>query len=116
MTPSSDIFVEDVPASLQRWTYDALCMVCWSMLGAWAVESYPDAEDYLTESVTIRNVTYCNSAGTVFSGYADDGRIWYMKKKIMEGHDVDHAQVLVFLYPKSEQNEVTEFINIVKNW
>lgn len=116
MTPSTDIFVDDVPGTFQRWTYDDLCMACWPDLGAWAVDEYPKAGCYLTEDVHVKNVTYRNSRGTVFSGYATDGRIWYMKKKILVGEVVDHASLLILIYPKAMQDDVKPFIDIVKNW
>ena len=67
-TPSTDIYVEDVATSFQRWTYDEVCMAYWPLLGAWAVDEYPDTNCYLTEDVKIENVTYHNGNGTVFSG------------------------------------------------
>lgn len=63
-----------------------------------------------------KNVTYRNSRGTVFSGYATDDRIWYMKKKILVGEVVDHASLLILIYPKAMQDDVKPFIDIVKNW
>ena len=115
-TPSTDIFVDDVPATFQRWTYDDVCIACWPQLGSWAVTDYPAAKHNLTKDVLIRNVTYSNSAGTVFSGYASDGRIWYMKKKTLSGREVDNAKVLVLIYPKSKQTDVKPLIDVVKGW
>lgn len=116
MMASSPIFVDDVPADMQKWTYGGICVACWPMLGAWAVMEYPDSGNYLTEDVMVRNVTYANGVGIVFSGYTDDGRIWYMKKRILDGGDVTHAAALVLIYPKENKDEVNPLINIVKKW
>lgn len=116
MTPSTDIFVEDVPASFQRWTYDDICVACWPDLGSWAVTDYPTPSQYLTEDVLINNVTYQSGSNTIFSGYTNDGRIWYMKKKISSGRAVDNVKSLVLIYPKSKQTDIKRLIDVVKGW
>ena len=116
MTPSSEIWVDEVPGSLYRWNYKDVCLACWPLLGAWAVGEYPEKDSYLTEDVHVKSITYRNGDGTVFSGYASDGRIWYMKKKLTRGAEVTHAKILVLLYPKAMQSEVTKLIEVVKGW
>ena len=116
MTPSSEIWVDEVPGSLYRWNYEDVCLACWPLLGAWAVGEYPEKDSYLTEDVHVKSITYRNGDGTVFSGYASDGRIWYMKKKLTRGAEVTHAKILVLLYPKAMQSEVTKLIEVVKGW
>ena len=116
MTPSNEIWVDDVPGSLYRWDYEDVCLACWPLLGTWAVIEYPETSSYLTEDVHVKNITYHNSNGTVFSGYATDGRIWYMKKKLTKGGEVTHAKILVLLYPKAMQSDVEKLIEVVKGW
>ena len=116
MTPSSEIWLDEVPASLYRWNYEDVCLVCWPLLGTWAVTDYPDTDSYLTEDMHVKSITYRNGDGTVFSGYATDGRIWYMKKKLAKGGEVTHAKILVLLYPKAMQSDVTKLIEVVKGW
>ena len=116
MTPSSEIWVDDVPASLDRWNYDDVCLAFWPLLGTWAVIEYPETGSYLTEDVHVKSITYRNSDDTVFSGYATDGRIWYMKKKLTQGGEVTHAKILVLLYPKAMQSDMTKLIEVVKGW
>lgn len=116
MTPSSEIWVDEVPGALYRWNYEDVCLACWPLLGAWAVTDYPDTDSYLTEDVHVKNITYQNGDGTIFSGYATDGRIWYMKKKLTKGGEVTHAKILVLLYPKAMQSDVTKLIEVVKAW
>ena len=116
MTPSSEIWVDEVPASLYRWNYEDVCLVCWPLLGAWAVGEYPEKDSYLTEDVHVKSITYRNGDDSVFSGYASDGRIWYMKKKLTKGGEVIHAKILVLLYPKTMQSDVEKLIEVVKGW
>lgn len=116
MTPSTDIFVENVPASFQRWTYDDICVSCWPYLGSWAISDYPTPNQYLTEDVLIKSVTYQSGSKTIFSGYTNDGRIWYMKKKLISGRAVDNIKSLVLIYPKSKQAEIKSMIDVVKGW
>lgn len=116
MTPSTPIFVDDMPGELQQWTFDDICVVCWPSLGAWAVTDYPAVGQYLTEDVLIKSVTYHNPQGTIYSGYATDGRAWYMKKKILEGSSVDHASALILICPKDKQDDAEAFVNIVRKW
>ena len=73
-------------------------------------------ESYLTEDVHVKSITYRNGDDSVFSGYASDGRIWYMKKKLTKGGEVIHAKILVLLYPKAMQSDVEKLIEVVKRW
>ena len=52
----------------------------------------------------------------MYSGYATDGRIWYMKKKLTKGGEVTHAKILVLLYPKTMRSDVAKLIEVVKGW
>ena len=116
MTPSNEIWVDDVPGALYRWNYEDVCLACWPLLGAWAVGEYPEKGSYLTENVHVKSITYRNGDDSVFSGYASDGRIWYMKKKLTKGGEVTHAKILVLLYPKAMQSDVEKLIEVVKGW
>ena len=116
MTPSSEIWLEEVPGSVYRWTYEDVCLAYWPMLGAWAVTDYPDTDSYLTEDVHVKSITYRSGDDSVFSGYATDDRIWYMKKKLTKGGEVTHAKILVLLYPKAMQSDVKKLIEVVKAW
>jgi hypothetical protein len=116
MTPSSEIWLDEVPGTLYRWNYEDVCLVCWPLLGAWAVGEYPEKDSYLTEDVHVKSITYRNGDDSVFSGYASDGRIWYMKKKLTKGGEVIHAKILVLLYPKAMQSDVEKLIEVVKGW
>ena len=116
MTPSSEIWLDEVPGTLYRWNYEDVCLACWPLLGAWAVGEYPEKDSYLTEDVKVANVTYRGGNGEIFSGNTTDGRIWYMKKKLTKGGEVIHAKILVLLYPKSMQSDVEKLIEVVKRW
>ena len=116
MTPSSEIWLDEVPGTLYRWNYEDVCLACWPLLGAWAVGEYPEKDSYLTEDVKVTNVTYRGGNGEIFSGNTTDGRIWYMKKKLTKGGEVTHAKILVLLYPTAMQSDVEKLIEVVKGW
>lgn len=116
MAESPEVFVDDIPASVNKWSYNDVTMACWPMIGAWAVDDFPAIGSYLTEKVTIKNITYKNSKGSIFSGYTNDDRIWYMHKCLVHGQDVTHVKALAVIYPKSKQANIKKLINVVKNW
>ena len=116
MAPSPEVFVDDIPASVNKWDYRDVTMACWPMIGAWAVEDFPVIGSNLTEKVTIKSITYKNGKGSIFSGYTNDDRIWYMHKCLVHGQSVTHVKALVVIYPKSKQSGVKKLINVVKNW
>ena len=71
MTPSSEIWVDDVPANVYRWDYEDFCLAVWPMLGAWAVTDYPAQDAYLTESVHVKR-----SGGSRFCPGTDPGALF----------------------------------------
>lgn len=86
-------------------------------MGNWAVDEYPKVGKPVAPDVEIKDVTYRNSNGTLFSGHTIDGRVWYMKKRILDKGVVPHASALVCVYPKSRFPKVEkELVEIVKNW
>lgn len=116
MTASPEVFVDDIPASVNKWEYKDVTMACWPMIGAWAVDDFPAVGSYLTEKVTIKSITYKNGKGSIFSGYTNDDRIWYLHKYLVHGQAVTHVKALVVIYPKTKQAKVKKLINVVKNW
>ena len=116
MTESPEVFVDDIPASVNKWVYQDVTMACWPMLGTWAVDNFPAIGSYLTENVTIKSITYKNSKGSIFSGYTNDDRIWYLHKCFIYGQAVTHVKALVVIYPSSKQTSMKKLINVVKNW
>lgn len=115
MYGGDELFIEDVPASVITWSVDDVTLCYWPGMGAWAVTDYPDQEMFVSANTQIKNVTYSSRTG-VYSGYTTDGRIWYMKKHLIEGREVVHADALVVIYPKEKQGEVSSLIDMVKGW
>ena len=115
MYGGDELFVDEVPASVITWSIDDVTLCYWPGMGAWAVTDYPDQEMFVSANTQIKNVTYSSRTG-VYSGYTTDGRIWYMKKHLLEGREVVHADVLVLIYPKEKQGEVSRLIDEVKRW
>lgn len=115
MYGGDELFIDEVPASVITWSIDDVTLCYWPGMGAWAVTDYPDREMFVSANTQIKNVTYSSRTG-VYSGYTTDGRIWYMKKHLLEGREVVHADALVLIYPKEKQNEVSRLIDEVKGW
>lgn len=115
MYGGDELFVDEVPASVITWSIDDVTLCYWPGMGAWAVTDYPDREMFVSANTQIKNVTYSSRIG-VYSGYTTDGKIWYMKKHLLEGREVVHADVLVLIYPKEKQDEVIRLIDEVKGW
>lgn len=115
MYGGEELFIEDIPASVITWAIDDVTLCYWPGMGAWAVTDYPDRGMFVSVNAQIKNITY-NSGKDVYSGYTTDGRIWYMKKHLLEGREVVHADVLVVIYPKEKQDEVGRLIDMVKGW
>lgn len=111
------IDVDDIPAMVVKNMSGKVEMNCWPLLGNWAtfVANYPVQGSYLNDKVRIKRITYTSKTG-VYSGYATDGRIFYMKLHIYSGGEVAHASSLVLLYPKDYQKSVGKLIDVVCKW
>ena len=115
MNSTPEVFVDEIPASVKEWYHGNVSICYWPLLGVWAVDEYPDIGRYVSKSVKISSITYSNKSGSVFSGYTNDGRIWYMKKRI-SGGEVPHAHILVLIYPKTMTSDLMKLIEEVKAW
>lgn len=116
MVSSDYIWVDDALSFYISWTNDSVQLLLWPDLPSWSVDNFPSIDNYITSTISIKSITYSNSTNVIFSGYASDGRIWYLKKIIPKGDVTLHSDCLILLYPKSEQNNVSELIEEVKNW
>lgn len=111
----NEIYNDDLYASVITYYKGQMQLCYWPLIGSGATLDIPSPGYNISETVCIKNVTYSSKKG-IYSGYADDGRIWYMKKIIYNGGEVVSSKLLVLIYPKSMQSEATPFINIIKNW
>lgn len=117
MKPNQDVFDELNLMSFRIWTYSNVLLVHILPMGAWAVDEYPEIGKPVAPELKIKDITYRNANGTVFSGHSDDGRIWYMKKHVLDKAQVPHATALIAVYPKEKYPKVEkDLIDIVKNW
>lgn len=112
----SEEFVDDIPADVTTYEYEDIELCLWPLLGNWATftDEYPVEGSVLSTDARISKTTYTSRTG-IYSGYTDDGRIFYMKV-LISGGEVNHAHSLVLIYPKSRQDEVGSLINEVKDW
>ena len=114
----SERAITDVPATVNTYTWKKLELGYWPLIGSWAVsnDNFPVKGNYLTEDDFVEDVTYKAEEKGIFSGHTDDGRIFYMKKKINRAGEVNHVGVLVIVYPEENQTDVQRFIEMIKEW
>ena len=118
LSQSGEEFVGDVPASVYTYWYDRVNLCYWPLLGNWATddEDFPVKGCYVSSTAKIAKVTYRAPQKGIYSGYTDDGRIFYLKR-LNTIHDVvTHAVVLVLIYPEKYQEAVQPLIKQVLNW
>lgn len=86
------------------------------LLPSWAVidEYYPIVGSMVGRSSRISSISYTNNS--VYSGYTDDGRIFYLKVLIADGGEVPQALTLSLVYPQNYQHEVRQLIEMVRTW
>ena len=114
----SERAITDVPATVNTYTWKKLELGYWPLIGSWAVsnDNFPVKGNYLTEDDFVEDVTYKAEDKGIFSGHTDDGRIFYLKKKINREGEVNHVAVLVIVYPEENQTDVQRFIEMIKEW
>ena len=113
----TESFVEDVPASVEVFSYGKNQLCFWSLLGMWSTHvDFPREGEWLSPTERVKNVTYRAKSKLIVSGYTQNGNIYYLKQKITSGGEVNHSKVLVLIYPQSEKKNVSTLLNIVKDW
>lgn len=115
MNTPTETFVEDVPASVITYKYDDVELCYWPLLGNWAVRDFPSEGCYVSSEATIRDITYKQESKGIYSGYTTDGRIYYLKIKVMDD-EVQHLKVLALIYPKAKQDSADNLIKSVQSW
>ena len=109
-----EIFEENVPTIFYVYV-NSVSELSYSTMGAWAVMDFPAVEQYIAPGTTIANITYKNVKKHIYSGYASDGRIFYLKTRVLDGGEVNHLAVLCLLYEKNAENDNMPLIEEVKN-
>lgn len=108
-----EIFEENVPTIFYVYV-NAVSELSYSTMGAWAVMDFPAVEQYIAPGTTIANITYKNVKKHIYSGYASDGRIFYLKTRVLDGGEVNHLVVLCLLYEKNAENDNMPLIEEVR--
>lgn len=109
-----EIFEDNVPTTFYVYV-NAVSELSYSVMGAWAVMDFPAVEQYIAPGITIANITYKNVKKHIYSGYASDGRIFYLKTRVLDGGEVNHLAVLCLLYERNAENDNMPLIEEVKN-
>ena len=78
--------------------------------------AYPDKGTNLTPNAMVSCVTYSSKHKGIYSGYTEDGRIFYMKVVVLSGDDIDFSAALVLVYPKEYQGNIGKLIDMLYQW
>jgi len=111
-------YMNDMVADVTVYSSGPVSLCLWPMIGSWATSSdaYPVKGSILSPDAKIASITYQARRSDIHSGYTDDGRIFYLKRRIIEGDAVNHAQVLVTIYPKDYKDQMDPLVKEVQNW
>lgn len=109
--------MDDMSADVITYKFQSIELCLWPLIGAWATvnENYPEKGCYVSSIQTIDTITY-NSRNNIFSGYTNNGNIFYLKRLITDDDIAPHAHVLCLIYPKECQKAVEPIISQIKNW
>ena len=112
-----EVFDDDIPTLYNTYSWRKV-MLGYCSLGAWAVvdDNFPSEGQQLINKVKMKKITYYPRGKGVFSGFTNDGRIFYAKCKPTEGGMVTHLEVLALIYPKSYQKSVDVLIKQIASW
>ena len=112
-----EVYDDDIPTLYYTYSWRKV-MLGYCSLGAWAVvdDNFPNEGQQLINKVKMKKITYYPRGKGVFSGFTNDGRIFYAKCKPTEGGMVTHLEVLALIYPKSYQKSVDVLIKQIASW
>ena len=111
------VFLDEIPADVEVYSYDSIELCYWPSLGVWSVaDEFPSEGLYLSPTETVKNVTYRAESKGIASGYTNSGKIYYLKQKIMHGEGVDHSKFLVLINPPEYNKSVEKLTNMVAKW
>ena len=110
-------YMDDVPGEVEVYSWESVQLAYWPLLGAWAVDSFTESDNWISDITKIANVTYRSSERLgIYSGYTTDGRIYYLKRKVLDGGEVPHATVLALIFPEEFKEYIGELIDVVRLW
>ena len=111
------VFLDEIPADVEVYTYDSIELCYWPLLGVWSVtDEFPSQGLYLSPTETVKNITYRAESKGIASGYTNSGKIFYLKRKIMHGEGVDHSKFLVLINPPEYNKAVEKITNMIATW
>ena len=111
------VFLDEIPADVEVYTYDSIELCYWPLLGVWSVtDEFPSQGLYLSPTETVKNITYRAESKGIASGYTNSGKIYYLKQKIMHGEGVDHSKFLVLINPPEYNKAVEKITNMIATW
>lgn len=101
--------------SIDTYTFGNI-QLCYFWAGNWATfdDSFPISGSVIEPRTNITKITYTSANQGIYSGYLNDGRIFYLKRIISD--EIPHAYVLAVVYPEDLKNDVEPLIKTVQNW
>lgn len=111
------VFLDEIPADVEIYTYDSIELCYWPSLGVWLVaDEFPSQGLYLSPTETVKNITYRAESKGIASGYTNSGKIYYLKQMIMHGEGVDHSKFIVLINPPEYNKAVEKITNMIAKW
>lgn len=112
-----EVFVDDVPASVEVFAKDDVQLCYWPLLGVWStLDVFPEEGVWLSPTETVASVTNRDESKGIASGTTQNGNVFYLKQKIVSDAELDHSRVLVLINPPALQDKVSALTNEVANW
>jgi serine/threonine-protein kinase len=112
---SSSYFMNEAPGEVEVYSWRSVQLAHWPCLGNWAID-IAESGNWIAKNAQITNVTYQSKRQGIYSGYTTDGRIYYLKTKLIDDGDVYHATVLALIYPEEFKEHMQELTEVVRRW
>ena len=128
-----DFFQDEQENASEDHSYRVLTRSCPNVdisycgnVGEWDSEEgieveFPRVGCLLANNAFVKDITYKSANQGIYSGHTNDGRIFYLKKKIEEDYvtqvaTVMRASFVSVIYPKDYQNSITIILDKIKKW
>ena len=97
------------------YSYDSVILSSSPRVG-WTAYDFPDDSKTISPGVYMKTFTYNSKKNLIWSGYTNDGRIFYTAMKEYPEGQVKSSCIWSVIYPKEEQNAVEPIIQEIAKW
>lgn len=113
---NSDAFETDEDGNnYYVYSYDSVILSSSPRVG-WTAYDFPDDSKTISPGVYMKTFTYNSKKNLIWSGYTNDGRIFYTAMKEYPEGQVKSSCIWSVIYPKEEQNAVEPIIQEIAKW